>query len=31
DMDATIRVESSGNGASFIINFPLNEPVLMPT
>ena len=31
DMDATIHVESSGNGASFIINFPLSEPVLMPT
>lgn len=29
DMDATIRVESNGNGASFIINFPLNEPVLI--
>jgi len=31
DMDATIHVESSGNGASFIINFPLNEPALTPT
>jgi len=31
DMDATIHVESNGNGASFIINFPLNESVLMPT
>src|SRR3989337_66626 len=31
DMDATIHVENSGNGASFIINFPLNEPALMPT
>ncbi len=31
DMDATINVESNGNGASFIINFPLSEPVLMPT
>jgi len=29
DMEATIRVESNGNGASFIINFPLNEPILM--
>src|SRR3990170_8807416 len=26
DMDATIHVENSGNGASFIIAFPLNEP-----
>ena len=31
DMEATIRVESNGNGASFIINFPLNEPLLMQT
>ncbi len=31
DMDATIHVESSGSGASFIINFPLNESVLIPT
>jgi len=30
-MDATINVESNGNGASFVINFPLSEPVLMPT
>ncbi len=26
EMDATIRVESSGNGASFVIYFPVNEP-----
>src|SRR3989338_2518422 len=31
DMDAAIHVESNGNGASFVINFPLNEPVVMPT
>lgn len=28
DMDATIHVESNGNGASFVIHFPVNEPVL---
>jgi signal transduction histidine kinase len=31
DMDATISVESNGSGASFVINFPLNEPVLLQT
>lgn len=31
DMDATIHVESNGNGASFVIHFPLNEPVFMQT
>ncbi len=31
DMDAAIRVESNGAGASFILNFPLSEPVLTPT
>ncbi|HHT9150085.1 MAG TPA: ATP-binding protein [Candidatus Wujingus californicus] len=28
DMEATIRAESNGAGASFTLNFPLNEPVL---
>jgi signal transduction histidine kinase len=32
EMDATIHVENNGEkGVSFIINFPLSEPVLMPT
>ncbi len=31
DMEATIHVESNGSGASFVINFPLNEPVLLST
>lgn len=31
DMEATIHVESNGNGASFVINFPLHEPVYMQT
>ncbi len=32
DMDATIHVESNGNGARFIVNLPLSEePILMPT
>ena len=29
DMDATIHVESSNNGASFIINFTLHEPLVL--
>lgn len=28
DMEATIRAESNGAGASFTLNFPLNEPIL---
>ncbi|KXK25217.1 MAG: two-component sensor kinase [Candidatus Brocadia sinica] len=31
DMEATIHAESNGNGASFVINFPLNEPIFMQT
>lgn len=31
DMEATIHAESNGNGASFVINFPLNEPLFMQT
>jgi len=29
DMEATIRAESNGAGASFTLNFPLNEPILV--
>ena len=29
DMEATIRAESNGTGASFTLNFPLNEPILV--
>lgn len=31
DMDASIRVESKGTGASFILHFPLREPVALQT
>lgn len=31
DMEATIHAESNGHGASFVINFPLPEPLLVQT
>lgn len=31
DIEATIDVESDGQGAAFVINFPLHEPVFMQT
>ncbi len=31
DIEATIHVESNGRGASFVMNFPLNEPVFVQT
>lgn len=31
DMEAAIHVESNGNGASFVINFPLHEPIFIQT